>query len=187
MAKLPGLYRRKDGGTFQLRVMVPQDLRELYGKTQLVESLGTADSASANRIGAARRALKLTEFDERRKISNPQRLDSISPELGKLLAERVASKVLGTDELVRSDAEKARLLLAADRPFGASKLRIGSPLVDTAPAEADAFGDLGDDLADELAGVNSASDALAARQMPVASAAGVHGENSRGCPTSASW
>ncbi|MEO8922657.1 MAG: DUF6538 domain-containing protein [Caldimonas sp.] len=49
MAKLPGLYRRKDGGTFQLRVMIPLDLRELYGKTQFVEDCGRDALPSCSR------------------------------------------------------------------------------------------------------------------------------------------
>ena len=42
MAKLPGLYERE--GVYQLRVMVPTDLRPHYGgRSRLVESLGATD------------------------------------------------------------------------------------------------------------------------------------------------
>ena len=49
MAKPLGVFRRKAGGIFQLRVMVPLELRPQYGgKTKIIESLGTADPKAAD-------------------------------------------------------------------------------------------------------------------------------------------
>lgn len=168
MAKLPGLYERS--GVFQLRVVVPVDLRPQYGgRSKLIESLGTTDRATANRTGTARRALQLVEFDEKRKQAAPQSIDSISPELGKVLAQRIAARVMGADDILRSSAETARLLLASLRPARASKLRIG-PLPSPAPpvpssALFDPLEGIDAELAAELAEVNANMDAHSALQM----------------------
>lgn len=112
MAKLPGLYER--GGVFQLRVVVPLDLRAYFGgRSKLVETLGTSDRVEANRVGTARRALRLAEFDEKRRQASPQRLEAVSAELSKVLAQRVSAVILGSDETLRGSASAARLLMAA--------------------------------------------------------------------------
>lgn len=111
MAKLPGLYRRGPSGAFQLRVVIPLDLRPAYGgRTKLIEALGTADEREAARIGAARRALRLAEFEDKRRSNSPQRLAAVSPDMGQLLAERVRARILGVDERIRGSADVARLL-----------------------------------------------------------------------------
>ncbi len=168
MAKLPGLYERE--GVFQLRVMVPADLRAHYGgRTKLVESLGTTDRATANRTGTARRALRLAEFDDMRELATPKRVESISPELGKVLAQRIAARVLGVDDTLRGSADSARLLLASLRPFRASKLHIGPlPSVeepDGARSLSDPLAGLDDGLTSDLAAVNADMAAHSATQM----------------------
>jgi integrase len=60
MAKLPGLFRR--GSTFYLRVVIPLDLRGLYGTTKIIRSLGTRDASEAKHTGAKHRAEALHAF-----------------------------------------------------------------------------------------------------------------------------
>jgi len=70
MAKLPGLHQRN--GVWTLRVMIPLELQPSYeGRTKLIESLKTGDSAQAKVRGTLRRAELLAEFEQRRLELNP--------------------------------------------------------------------------------------------------------------------
>ncbi len=110
MAKLPGLYPRE--GVYQLRVMVPKDLRAAYaGKTRLTFSLSTGNHREAARLGAAKRAEVLEEFDRKLKELNAQKLEKVTPELSRQLAERIAANVLSSDDKVRDDPKVRALLL----------------------------------------------------------------------------
>jgi integrase len=60
MAKLPGLTLR--GGVYQLRVMVPLNLRPHYGRDRIRETLGTSDYREACLKATIRRAELLSEF-----------------------------------------------------------------------------------------------------------------------------
>ena len=168
MARLPGLFQR--GDAWQVRVMIPKDLQTVYsGRSKLVEALGTTDRSTAKVLGTARRAILLAEFDQKRRHLNPQKVESVSPELGKVLAQRVASRILGTDQRLREDPEAARLLLDTLRPMLGEKLRIGSAAPTPAPTSSrelqDPLHGLDTDLAAELADLNSAVDTHAALQM----------------------
>ncbi len=110
MAKLPGLFQR--GGVFQLRVVVPLDLRPSYnGKTKLVQSLLTANHREASLRATQERAKLLEEFGRRRTALVPQRLDSVTLEMATGLAARVRASVLRLDDELR------------DRPEGRAALR----------------------------------------------------------------
>lgn len=64
MPKIPGMQLR--GKTYYLRLRVPTDLAEQYGKTEVIQTLGTKDYSEARkRIGKAR-AIAEAEFDELR-------------------------------------------------------------------------------------------------------------------------
>jgi integrase len=123
MARLPGLFQRK--GVWYLRVMIPLPLRDTAyaGRSQLVETLRTSDSMTSKVKGTVRRAELLAEFEMKAKELNPQRVELVTPEMGKLLAERITAKVLGMDEKLRSEPAAARMLLDASRV--PTKLRIG--------------------------------------------------------------
>jgi integrase len=121
MAKLPGLFLRE--GVYQLRVMVPKDLSAAYGgKTRLTYSLTTGNHREASLRGAAKRAEVLAEFDRKRKELAPQRLDKVSPELARQLAERIAAGVLGDDDKLRDDPKHRAIVLTLDDAVSARGL-----------------------------------------------------------------
>jgi hypothetical protein len=93
MAKLPGLHER--GGVFQLRVVIPLDLRPAYdGRTKVVQSLKTKDRREASIEGAKLRADLLQEFKDKRRALNPVPAAFLSPDLGRILGERMRSAIL---------------------------------------------------------------------------------------------
>lgn len=164
MAKLPGLFKR--GDIYYLRTVVPNDLRAVYGgRTRLVESLGVTSSAAAKTVGAAQRAIRLREFDERRKELNPRRIERITPELADLLAQRVAASVLRADETLRTQPALLAALMEPARDALARKLTIaGTP---PAPAEIpdDPLGGLPDQVGRQFAELNQQLDANASMHM----------------------
>ncbi|MDO8769457.1 MAG: hypothetical protein Q7K57_12285 [Burkholderiaceae bacterium] len=81
MAKLPGLFLRT--GIYQLRVVVPLDLKSAYGnKTKLVQSLETRDPREAALLATQERARLLEEFKDKRRLLAPQKLDSVAKQAG---------------------------------------------------------------------------------------------------------
>lgn len=173
MAKLPGLYQRD--GVYQLRVVVPPDLRHKYGgRTTLRESLHTRHLQEARTKGTAARALRLVEFDEHRKQAAPQRLEAVSAELGRILATRVAHRILATDDKIRGNPTTAQALVdvvATHRQRALSGLMIpGSPVAPAlapvppmAPADPDPLAGLDEELARDLASINEGAALHAAR------------------------
>lgn len=85
MAKLPRLFPRT--GIYQLRVVVPLDLKSAYGnKTKLVQSLETSDCKEADLLAPHERARLLEEFKDKRRLMAPQKLDSVIIEMALRLA-----------------------------------------------------------------------------------------------------
>lgn len=126
MAKLPGLYER--GGVFQLRVVIPLALREAYqGRTKIIESLKTTDRRSAAIEGAKRRAAVLREFEDRRRELNPQPAAKLSPDLSRILSERVHAAILAQSDDLRTNGGTALAELASLLPRPGAKLTIGRP------------------------------------------------------------
>jgi integrase len=173
MAKLPGLFKRE--GVYQLRTMIPKDLQGVYqGRAKIVESLGITSADAAKTVGTAHRAMRLAEFEQKRRELNPQTLDKITPELAQTLAQRVTAKLLAVDEKLRTDASAAKLLLGTLRAATPSKLTIGPTSQPTwLEAPADPLQGLTGELASELARVNAGMDAHAAMQMAVQRVAAV--------------
>ena len=69
MAKLPGLHER--GGVYQLRVVIPLDLRPAFGgRAKVIHSLKTTDRREAALAGSKRRAELLQDFQDRRRALN---------------------------------------------------------------------------------------------------------------------
>ena len=165
MAKLPGLFKRE--GVYQLRTMIPMDLQGVYqGRAKIVESLGITSADAAKTVGTAHRAMRLAEFEQKRRELNPQKLDKVTPELARMLAQRVTTKLLAVDEKVRADPAAAKLLLRTLRAAVPSKLTIGpAPLPTWLEAPVDPLEGLTGELAAELAGANAGMDAHAAMQM----------------------
>ncbi len=117
MAKLPGMFQRN--GIWYVRVMVPLDLRgHLPGsKSQIVESLKTSDYTQAKVRATIRRATHLAQFEQARRELNPLAVERITPEMAKVLADRVSARILATDELLRTEPKAASALLEATAPF----------------------------------------------------------------------
>ena len=112
MAKLPGLHLR--GGVYQLRVVVPLDLRPAHGgRTKISESLATADYHEAARLGVNRRAHWFNVFDDTRRALNPRPVAVVGPELGQALAERIRARLLDWDESLRANGRGLGLLVNA--------------------------------------------------------------------------
>ena len=111
MAKMPGMFQRK--GVWYVRVMIPLDLRGHYpgSKSQVVESLKTSDCTLAKVKATIRRAAHLAQFEQARREPNPLPVERITPEMAKVLAERVSARILATDELLRTEPRAASALL----------------------------------------------------------------------------
>lgn len=136
MARLPGLFQR--GVVYQLRVMVPLDLRPLYaGRSKLVRSLGTADWREAERLGVQARAELLEEFAERRRALQPRPVTDIPPALGPAIGAQVHRRLLRWDAQMRDDPSLADTWLRFIDAFGFStltRLGHGPPAVPALPS-----------------------------------------------------
>lgn len=100
-----GLFIR--GTVYWLRVIVPKDLQKTYSKTRIEESLGTSDLQEASLKGTRRRAEWLEEFEARRKALNPQKLESITPDMVQALAEAGRRGILQRDQNMREGKDGA--------------------------------------------------------------------------------
>ena len=77
---------------WQWRIKAPSELQSLYPPQWACRcSLGTSDLKEANGKAAKLQAQWMTRFDEQRKALNPLRVEHITTEMGRLLAERVAT------------------------------------------------------------------------------------------------
>ena len=164
-----GVHHRTGSSVWQWRIKTPTELQSLYPTQWAARcSLGTSDLKDANGKAATLQAQWMTRFDEQRKMLNPLRVEHVTPEMGKLLAERVTASILGTDEKLRNEPETARLLLDALRPFRKGYgLTIGpyAPPAPIAAADADPLDGLPLELLLELGAVNEATNAYAGQQL----------------------
>ena len=101
MAKVEGLNQR--GSRWYVKIIVPDDLHETYGKSRVNPSLGTSDRKEAVLLATLKRAEWLADFEAKRSQANPEPLSAITPVLAKLLAARVRASVLASDDRVRND------------------------------------------------------------------------------------
>jgi integrase len=164
MAKLPGLHTR--GGVYQLRVVIPLDLRPSFGgQTKITHSLKTTDRREASLVGSKRRAELLQEFQDRRRALNPQPAATIGPELGKLLGERVRATVLQNSQSLRETGGALLSEIARKIPKPSSGLTIGTPKAAPVPVIASPLDGLSDEQLDVLTGLNSIANEHAAIQL----------------------
>ena len=169
MAKLPGMFQRK--GVWYLRVMIPLELRGHYqgAKAQIVESLKTSDYTQAKVKATIRRATHLAEFEQVRQELHPKAVERITPEMAKVLAERVSARILATDELLRTEPSVASALLQAIHPHRISHgLTIGPQEPLPAPSFAATFDPLEGipvELLAEVGKLNEGMTAYASAQM----------------------
>lgn len=162
MAKPLGLTPR--GGSLQLRIIIPKDLRHLYdGRADFRVSLGKLDKAIAQPLAHRIRAEKEEEFARKRRELNPQAVVDISPQLAKAIASQAYSRVLQQDDDAR-EADAIRDALLEVESVGSdplSALKIGS--ANSSPVHRhDPLGGLPSEAADTLAGLNALKESQAA-------------------------
>ena len=164
---LTGLNLR--GTRWYINIVVPPDLREVYGKRAMNLALGTSDRREATIRGTMIRAEWLAKFDAKRRELKPEPLAVITPELARELALRVRARVLRQDEALRDEAAILAPFtdaIKAGEHRGRTALSIGGstpynpPLRDTSPGAG-----LHDEDAETLAGLNALLDARAGADL----------------------
>lgn len=164
---LTGLNLR--GTRWYINIVIPPDLRQVYGRRAMNLALETSDRREATARGTMKRAEWLAEFAAKRRELKPESLAVITPELAQELALRVRARVLRQDDALRDDAAILApftdAVKAADHR-GRTALCIGGstpyrpPLRDTSPGAG-----LSDDDAETLAGLNALLDARAGADL----------------------
>jgi len=171
-----GVYRRSGSTRWQWRIKVPSDLRSLYPTEWAFRaSLDTEDLREANSKAVALRAQWHARFDEQRRELNPSSVERITPEMSKVLAQRVSAILLAGDDTLRTNPEAAKLLLkavhkAAPIPITISK---SPPRPAWLNAEVDPFEGVPIELAAELRRLNATMDAHSATEMSLQRVAGI--------------
>lgn len=107
--KETGVYRRKGILTYSWQLKVPKDLRALY-PSQWAEqcSLRTANLSEANQKARQLRVKWDAIFAQQRQqrtSPGPEKVERITPEMAKALADTVRHGLLTVDELVRTNAQ----------------------------------------------------------------------------------
>jgi hypothetical protein len=134
MAKLPGLFPRNGAG--YLRVVIPHELSTVCAsKRAIVESLRTKAVLQAKVKATIRRATLLARFEQ----LHPQAVERVTPEMGKMLFERVTARILGLAERLRTEPETARPLMEAIRSCRRRHSLAIGPLLRTGAFENDEF------------------------------------------------
>lgn len=126
---VPKLTLIDRAGVHYLRVMVPKDLRDVLKKDKFVESTKTSDKRQAELIASRRYTEILESFETARRRLNPQPVSEVTPELGKVLADRVRAKILSLDDHTRNEPTTAGALYA----FLAHQANHGRQLSPTSP------------------------------------------------------
>lgn len=164
MAQVEGLNLR--GSRYYVRVIIPDDLRDAYGRQRVNLALGTSDRKEATLLAILKRAHWLAEFASKRAARSPSLVPSITPDLASLLADMVRSHVLSEDDRVRADvgllAEMVHVRRELDHK-AASPLRI--PQWTPSESREDDLSGLTTEEAEELAGLNAYLDGRAAMAM----------------------
>lgn len=158
---LTGLNLR--GSRWYINIVVPPDLREVYGKRAMNLALETGDRREATIRGTMMRAERLAEFATKRRELNPEALTLVTPEMAATLAERVRTFVLAEDDRLRSDltlmAEMVHIRGELDR-LAMQPLRI--PQWDLPEPRIDDLSGLNEAEAQEFAEQNAQLDGKAA-------------------------
>ncbi len=170
MAKVEGLNLR--GGRYYVRIIVPGDLQQLYGKTRVNIVLGTRDRREATLRGLVKRAEWIADFDAKRRQLKPEPMAVITPELAQELALRIHALALRQDDTLRDDPQTLTTLAAHVKTaemVARSRLLIGGSSALSQPPAAAAPSDdlqgLSDDAAETLAGLNTLLDERAGADL----------------------
>jgi len=101
MAKVAGLHLR--GSRWYVRILIPKELREVYGTSRADIALNTSDRQEAAFLATLKRAEWMADFEAKRSVLNAVPAVAITPDMGALLADLVRAQVLADDDRVRHD------------------------------------------------------------------------------------
>lgn len=164
---LTGLNLR--GTRWYINIVIPPDLRQVYGKRAMNLALETSDRREATARGTMKRAEWLAEFAAKRRELKPEPLAVITPELAQELALRVRARVLRQDESLRDDPATLAPFTDAIKAIehrGRTSLSIGGPTPYRPPVRDVGLGaGLHDDDAETLAGLNALLNARAGADL----------------------
>jgi len=166
MAQVEGLNLR--GSRYYVRIVIPDELRDAYGKQRVNIALGTSDRREATLLATLKRAEWLADFEAKRAARNPSAVAAIAPELAALLADMVRVHVLAEDGRVRSDVALLAEMVHVRRELdlrSAQPLRI--PQWNPSDVREDDLSGLTAEEAQELASLNAYLDGSAAMAMAV--------------------
>jgi hypothetical protein len=79
MAQVEGLNLR--GSRWYVRIIIPDELRDTYGKARINIALGTSDRREATLQATLKRAEWLADFESRRAALKPTQITVITPDL----------------------------------------------------------------------------------------------------------
>lgn len=164
---LTGLNLR--GSRWYINIVIPPDLRQVYGKRAMNLALETSDRREATALGTMKRAEWLAEFASKRRELKPEPLAIITPELAQELAPKVRARVLRQDDFLRDDPATLAPFTDAVKAIehrGRTSLSIGGPTPYRPPVRDVGLGTgLHDDDAETLAGLNALLDARAGADL----------------------
>ena len=101
MAQVEGLNLR--GSRWYVRILVPNDLKLVYGTSRMNIAWDTSDRTQAVLRATQKRAEWLADFDVKRRQLNPLVFQNVTPEMSAELAQRVRIAVMREDDRLRSD------------------------------------------------------------------------------------
>lgn len=95
MKKAIGVYSRKGSNVWQWKIRAPKDLRHLYTSDWAENcSLKTTDLREANLKATQLRAEWLQKFEDQRAVVTPLMVETVTPEMGQVIAQQVLHEVL---------------------------------------------------------------------------------------------
>lgn len=161
MARPLGLTQR--GGSYQLRIVIPKDLRDVYeGRSDIRISLGKLDRALAYPLAHRLRAERESEFAQRRLELNPHEVTEVTPQLSKAIASEVYALVLRQDDAARDQPEIRAALMELAGLTSLDALTIGSKAKGRVETERDSLDGLSEGAAKVLSDLNRLTEAGAA-------------------------
>lgn len=161
---LTGLNKRVS--RWYLNIVIPPDLREVYGMRAKNIALGTSDPREATLRGLVKRAEWLADFAAKRRELKPEPLGVVTPEMAQELAVRIHTLVLRQDDELRDDPSILAPFTDAVRASTRNALAIGSTTpTDPVKRGLSPSAGLSDEDAETLAGLNALLDARAGADL----------------------
>lgn len=151
-----GVHQRSDSRIWQWAIKAPAALRALYpGAWAHRCSLGTYDLREANRKAIQLRAEWDSRFEQQLRQLHPTKVDRITPEMARLLAEKAVHDSLARDQRLRTDSSEQEPLIRWMN--GTSSSAITTPT--------DRLGGMPDGLADMLQALHQDHDSEIGRSL----------------------